>query len=48
MFGGFPTSVGVANIRQWWDQLDFKPPFVTELPEGPGLRELIAHIMSLR
>ena len=48
MFGGFPTSVGVANIRQWWDELDFKPPFVTELPEGAGLRELIAHIASLR
>lgn len=48
MFGGFPTSVGVSNIRAWWDQLDFKPAFLTERPEGAGLRELIAHIMSLR
>lgn len=48
MFGGFPTSVGVANIKQWWDELDFKPQYITELPEGAGLRELIAHIMSLR
>ena len=21
MFGGFPTSVGVANIKAWWDEL---------------------------
>ena len=47
MFGGFPTSVGVANIRAWWDELDFKPAFLTERPEGAGLREVIAHIMSL-
>lgn len=48
MFGGFPTSVGVANVRAWWDELAFKPAFVTELPEGAGLRELIAHVMRLR
>jgi len=47
MFGGFPSSVGVANIKQWWDQLDFKPAFLSELPEGAGLREVISHIMSL-
>ncbi|HEY4244233.1 MAG TPA: HAD-IIB family hydrolase [Kofleriaceae bacterium] len=47
MFGGFPTSVGVANIRAWWDELAFKPAFVTERPEGAGLRELIAHLMAL-
>ncbi len=47
MFGGFPSSVGVANIKAWWDQLDFKPSFLAERPEGAGLREVIAHIMSL-
>ncbi len=47
MFGGFPTSVGVANIRAWWDELDFKPAFLTERPEGAGLREVISHIMAL-
>ena len=46
MFGGFPTSVGVANVRAWWDELAFKPAFVTERPEGAGLRELIAHVMN--
>jgi HAD superfamily hydrolase (TIGR01484 family) len=47
MFGGFPTSVGVANIKAWWDELTFKPAFLTELPEGAGLRELIAHLRDL-
>jgi len=47
MFGGFPASVGVANIKAWWDELPSKPAYLTELPEGAGLRELIAHLMSL-
>ena len=47
MFQGFPSSVGVANIRMWWDELSHKPAFLTELPEGAGLRELIAHLTSL-
>jgi HAD superfamily hydrolase (TIGR01484 family) len=48
MFGGFPASVGVANIKTWWDELEFKPAFVTEQAEGAGLRELIDHVMRLR
>jgi HAD superfamily hydrolase (TIGR01484 family) len=47
MFRGFPSSVGVANVRAWWDELAFKPAFITERPEGAGLRELIAHVMGL-
>ena len=46
LFGGFPTSVGVANIKAWWDELTFKPAYLTELPEGAGLREVITHIMK--
>jgi HAD superfamily hydrolase (TIGR01484 family) len=48
MFSGFPTSVGVANVKAWWDELTSKPAFLTERPEGAGLRELIAHLLSLR
>src|SRR5258706_15263145 len=48
MFGGFPTSVGVANIKAWWDELTFKPSYLTERPEGAGLRELVEHILALR
>lgn len=47
MFRGFPTSVGVANVRVWWDELAHKPAFLTERAEGAGLRELIAHVMKL-
>ncbi len=47
MFKGFPTSVGVANIRQYWSELSHKPAFLTEQAEGAGLRELIEHILAL-
>ena len=47
MFGGFPESVGVANVKAWWDELEFKPVYVTERPEGAGLRELIDHLMQV-
>jgi hydroxymethylpyrimidine pyrophosphatase-like HAD family hydrolase len=47
MFAGFPSSVGVANVKAWWDELSAKPAYLTELPEGAGLRELIAHLASL-
>ena len=46
MFSGFPTSVGVANIRTWWDELSHKPAFITERPEGAGLREVIDHLLA--
>jgi hydroxymethylpyrimidine pyrophosphatase-like HAD family hydrolase len=47
MFRGFPTSVGVANIKAYWDELEHKPAFLTERAEGAGLRELVAHILSV-
>lgn len=47
MFSGFPTSVGVANVKAWWDELAFKPAFLTERAEGAGLREVIEHLMTL-
>lgn len=47
MFGGFPQSVGVANVRDWWDQLEHKPAYVTDAREGEGLREVVARILEL-
>ncbi len=47
MFGGFPTSVGVANVKAWWDELPHRPAYVTEQPEGAGLRELIDHLLKI-
>jgi HAD superfamily hydrolase (TIGR01484 family) len=47
MFRGFPRSVGVANVRDWWDALDDKPAYLTEAPEGHGLREVCERILEL-
>ncbi len=47
MFRGFPNSVGVANVKHWWDELSHKPAYLTERAEGAGLRETIAHLMTL-
>jgi hydroxymethylpyrimidine pyrophosphatase-like HAD family hydrolase len=47
MFGGFPNSVGVANVRDWWDELQHTPRFVTDAREGAGFRELAAHLRGL-
>ncbi len=47
MFGGFPKSVGVANVRAFWDELAFKPSYLTERPEGAGLREVVDHMLGL-
>jgi HAD superfamily hydrolase (TIGR01484 family) len=48
MFGGFPKSVGVANVKAWWDELDFKPRYLTEKPEGAGMRELVDHVLAIK
>ncbi|HVK88993.1 MAG TPA: HAD family hydrolase [Kofleriaceae bacterium] len=48
MFNGFPTSVGVSNIKAYWDELAYKPAYLTERPEGAGLREVIDHVMAIR
>lgn len=47
MFAGFPRSIGVANVRAWWDQLPHHPAYLTEAAEGAGLREVVAHVRGL-
>src|SRR6266545_3875053 len=47
MFAGFEKSVGVANIRRWWEELTDKPRFLAEGEEGAGLREVVEHILRL-
>ena len=47
MFAGFPSSIGVANVKAWWDQLPHQPAYVTDAAEGAGLREVVAHLRSL-
>ncbi len=48
MFGKFPNSVGVANVKKWWDQLEHKPAMVTEQSEGAGLRQVIEQMLKIR
>ena len=40
-------KTGVANVRAFWDELAFKPSYLTERPEGAGLREVVDHILGL-
>jgi hypothetical protein len=47
MFGGFPKSIGVANVRAWWDELSFKPAYLSEAAEGAGLREVVEHVLKV-
>ncbi|MBI4508965.1 MAG: HAD family phosphatase [Deltaproteobacteria bacterium] len=46
MFRGFPRSVGVANIKQVWEELEHKPAHVTRAAEGRGFEELAAAILA--
>jgi len=45
MFGHFPNSVGVANVRQWLDQMTSLPAYVTTRPGGAGFVELAEHLL---
>ncbi|MBX7117083.1 MAG: HAD-IIB family hydrolase [Myxococcaceae bacterium] len=40
MFAAFSLSVGVANVRNVWNQLEARPKFVTWAPYGKGFEEL--------
>lgn len=48
MFARFPSSFGVANVMERWDELQHKPKYITSAPEGAGFRELVAHILTLQ
>lgn len=42
----FPTSVGVANVRHYLDELAYHPAFITQAEEGAGFRELVAALFE--
>ncbi len=48
MFKGFPRSVGVANVRAVWDELEHKPAHVTRAAEGRGFEELVRAVLRAR
>ncbi|KAM3116208.1 HAD family hydrolase [Phormidesmis sp. 146-33] len=42
----FPTSVGVANVLHYADQLTHQPTYITTAPEGEGFCELVKRLVS--
>jgi HAD superfamily hydrolase (TIGR01484 family) len=48
MFGFFPTSVGVANIRRFEAQLVHKPVYVTRGERGAGFSEAAQAVLAPR
>ena len=48
MFGHFPLSVGVANLRRFADQLHTWPAYLTEGERGAGFAEVAARLLAAR
>jgi hypothetical protein len=48
LFAGFPHSVGVANVRDVWDELPHRPRYVTAAAEGAGFEEVAAALLAGR
>ena len=46
LFGFFPNAVGVANVRDFADDLDHAPAYVTEARAGAGFAELAAALLE--
>lgn len=42
----FPCSVGVANVKHYWDQLPHHPAYVTQAPEVDGFLELVDRLLA--
>ncbi len=46
MFGYFPASVGVRNIEEFIDRIEFKPAYITRLQAGAGFAELVDFLLE--
>jgi hypothetical protein len=46
MFGFFPHSVGVANVREFAGRMSSLPAWVTRHPGGSGFAEMVATLLS--
>ncbi len=47
VFAALEKSVGVANVRDRWDQLQDKPNYITKRAEGAGFSELVDRLLTL-
>ena len=48
MFGHFPLSVGVANLRDFADRLHTWPAYIADAERGAGFAEVAARLLSRR
>lgn len=48
MFGHFPYSVGVANVRDFAGKMDALPKYVTTARSGEGFSELASLLIAMR
>jgi HAD superfamily hydrolase (TIGR01484 family) len=48
MFGHFPLSIGVANLRRFADQLHTWPAYITEGERGQGFAEVAQAMITAR
>ena len=48
MFGGFPLSVGVANVRRFVDRMEHLPRYVTKNEGGAGFAEVARVLLDTR
>ena len=48
MFESLPLSVGVANIKHYWDKLDHHPSTVMSQPGGYGFAEFVDALLAVK
>jgi len=48
MFGHFPLSVGVANLRRFAEQLHTWPAYITDGERGQGFAQVAARVIAAR
>lgn len=48
MFEHMPLSVGVANIKKYWEKLEHKPSVVMSKPGGYGFAEFVELLLAVR
>ena len=48
MFATLPKSVGVANIKNYWDKLQHHPEFVMTEPGGYGFAQFTKQLLAIK
>ncbi|MEZ9265284.1 HAD-IIB family hydrolase [Vibrio splendidus] len=48
MFESLPLTVGVANIKHYWDKLDHHPSKVMSQPGGYGFAEVVDALLAVK